>query len=104
MDAMDAVPQLSRNATHARLRELGIQLRRDMKPALDAAGVGLLLVSIGTPERALQFAEVTKFPTDRLLADPTSETYEALGLVKGVAPTFLGRAVRTRCGHAGAGQ
>lgn len=37
-------------------RELAIQLRRDVKPALDAVGVKLLLVSIGTKERSVEFA------------------------------------------------
>lgn len=75
-------------------RELGIQLRRDVKPGLDAAGVKLFLVSIGTWERSIQFAEVTDFPRDCLLADPSSSTYEALGLVKGLRQTFLGSQVR----------
>jgi hypothetical protein len=74
-------------------RELGIQLRRDVKPALDAAGVKLFLVSIGTWERSGQFAEVTGFPRECLLADPGSVTYEALGLVKGVRQTFFGAEV-----------
>lgn len=37
-------------------RELAIQLRRDVKPALDVAGVKLFLVSIGTKERSVEFA------------------------------------------------
>lgn len=61
-----------------------------MKPALDVAGVKLFLVSIGTKERSVEFADVTNFPRDYLLADPTSTTYEALGLVKGVRQTFFG--------------
>jgi hypothetical protein len=76
-------------------RELGIQLRRDVKPGLDAAGVKLYLVSIGTWERSRQFADVTGFPQDCLLADPASATYEALGLVKGLRQTFFGSEVGT---------
>lgn len=38
-------------------------------------------------------AEVTDFPSEYLLADPTSTTYEALGLVKGVRQTFFGSQV-----------
>lgn len=78
-------------------RELAIQLRRDVKPQLDAAGVKLFLVSIGTWERSIEFAGVTGFPREALLADPDSVTYEALGLVKGVRQTFFGREVRV-CG------
>lgn len=39
-------------------RELAIQLRRDVKPSLDAAGIKLFLVSIGTKERSNEFAGV----------------------------------------------
>ncbi|WIA37036.1 hypothetical protein OEZ86_014019 [Tetradesmus obliquus] len=74
-----------------RRAELGIQLRRDVKPGLDEAGVKLFLVSIGTWERSGQFADVTGFPRDCLLADPGSVTYEALGLVKGLQQTFLAK-------------
>lgn len=62
-----------------------------MKPQLDAAGVKLFLVSIGTWERSIEFAEVTGFPRESLLADPESVTYEALGLVKGVRQTFFAK-------------
>jgi hypothetical protein len=72
-----------------------------VKPGLDAAGVKLYLVSIGTWERSGQFAEVTGFPRDCLLADPGSVTYEALGLVKGLRQTFFGAEVRTRCEETG---
>jgi len=51
------------------------------------------MVGIGTWERSIEFAEVTQFPRECLLADPTSETYEALGLVKGLRQTFFGSQV-----------
>lgn len=57
---------------------------------LDARGVKLLLVSIGTWERSAEFAEKTGFPRDALFADPDAATYAALGLVKGVRQTFFG--------------
>lgn len=47
-------PALIHARTHARNTagwELAIQLRRDVKPQLDAKGVKLFLVSIGTHER-----------------------------------------------------
>lgn len=72
--------------------ELAIQLRRDIKPILDEQGVKLFLVAIGTLERSKDFVEVTGFPAERLLADPDSKTYEALGLVKGVRQTFFDQA------------
>jgi hypothetical protein len=70
-------------------RELAIQLRRDIKPILDAQGVQLFFVSIGTLERSKDFVSVTEFPAENLLADPESKTYKALGLVKGIGQTFF---------------
>lgn len=187
-----AAPPTSPTPCLCRHRELAIQLRRDVKPRLDAAGTKLFLVSIGgcqgqgwqparrqcmpcwvglvacahaggkswavwlwgrfacearrlpgsrwcarprmppapshalilthgacvwgmrrtgTWERSKEFAEVTDFPRELLLADPESVTYEALGLVKGVAQTFFSwqvigacvrRGWRMACAHAGA--
>jgi peroxiredoxin len=65
-------------------------------PQLAASGTKLFLVSIGTVERSAEFAQVTGFPRDSLLADPDSVTYEALGLVKGVRQTFFGSEVSCR--------
>lgn len=48
---------------------------------------------VGTHERSKDFVEVTGFPADRLLADPDSATYAALGLVKGVRQTFFSQEV-----------
>jgi len=45
---------------------------------LDERGVKLYYVSIGTAERGREFVEKTGFPADRLLADPDSQTYEAM--------------------------
>ncbi|KAF8065706.1 hypothetical protein HT031_002766 [Scenedesmus sp. PABB004] len=84
------LPSLWGPGDKAVVAELAIQLRRDLLPALDSVGVKLFLVSIGTLERSAQFAEATGFPRDRLLADPESCTYEALGLVRGVRQTFFG--------------
>ena len=46
-------------------------------------------VTIGTAERGLEFAELTGYPADSLLADPENVTYEALQLKKGVVDTFF---------------
>ena len=62
--------------------ELAIQLRRDIKPALDAQGIDLIAVSIGTPERALEFVSETGFPAANLYADPDNVCYDALKLNK----------------------
>ncbi len=74
-------------------RELAIQLQRDVLKPLDEGGIKLFLVTIGPAPRGFEFAELTGFPADRLLADPDSVTYEALGLYKSVKSTFLQQAV-----------
>lgn len=66
-----------------------MELNRDAVPALDAAGVKLLVVSIGTLERSRDFVKENAFPIEKLYADETSATYEALGLRKGVKETFM---------------
>jgi hypothetical protein len=47
-------------------------------PALDAAGVTLVAVGIGSVDAAREFAARTNFPLDRLYADETAATYSAL--------------------------
>lgn len=51
----------------------------------------MYLVSIGTPERGLEFVEKTGFSADRLLADPTSSLYSVLEMKKGVRETFFAK-------------
>ena len=69
--------------------QLAIQLRRDIKPLLDESEVGLKFVSIGTADRANDFAKETDFPREDLYADPENECYDALELYKGVGRTFF---------------
>jgi hypothetical protein len=57
---------------------LAIQLRRDVKPTLDANGVKLIAVSIGTVDRAKEFVRETEFPIECLYADPENKCYDAL--------------------------
>lgn len=52
-------------------------------------------MSIGTAERGLEFAELTGYPADKLLADPDSVTYDVLQLRKGVVDTFFNIEVGT---------
>ena len=59
-------------------RELATELQRNVLSELDERGVKLYYVSIGTAERGREFVEKTGFPADRLLADPDSQTYEAM--------------------------
>mmetsp|Transcript_9926 Transcript_9926/g.31091 ORF Transcript_9926/g.31091 Transcript_9926/m.31091 type:complete len:154 (+) Transcript_9926:93-554(+) len=73
-------------------QEQAKQLKRDLLPRLQEARGGaarLLFCSIGTRERALEFAAHTGFPAEMLYADPENAAYEALGLYKGVGRTFF---------------
>jgi hypothetical protein len=56
---------------------------------LDAAGVRLVGVGIGTPARGQEFCDHIGFPRECLYSDPTSSTYSAIGLYKGVGETFF---------------
>ncbi|CAD7702888.1 unnamed protein product [Ostreobium quekettii] len=70
-------------------QELARQLRRDVIPILQPAGVKLFLVSIGPPERGLEFCKVTNFPPEQMLADPDNILYDAVGFYRGVGVTFF---------------
>lgn len=70
-------------------RALAQQLHNEVRPALDAAGVQLLLTSIGTKERGLEFCERTGFDPARLLADPDNKIYDVLGMKRGLTETFF---------------
>ena len=58
-----------------------VELKRDALPALEAAGVKLFVVGIGSPESAKEFSERLEFPAARLLVDDSEETevYRAAG-------------------------
>jgi peroxiredoxin len=64
-------------------------MARDTVPRLTQQGHQVLLVSIGTQETGKKFAKRTGFPAAYLFADYENATYEALGLTKGFATTFL---------------
>jgi hypothetical protein len=70
---------------------LAVQLERDVKPLLDKKNVKMYLVSIGTPERGLEFCKQTGFSPDRLLADPDAAMYPCFGFVKSVQATFFSK-------------
>lgn len=61
-------------------QELARDLQRQVLPKLRDAGIKLYLVSIGPPERGTEFAELTDFPPELLLADPENVTYDKLEL------------------------
>ena len=70
-------------------QELAIQLRRDIKPKLDDMGIKLIMVTIGTPEKSVDFCRKTGFPIDSLLLDPEQESYQALDLKATLQDTFF---------------
>lgn len=70
-------------------QELAATLARDAQPKLQAAGVDLVCVGIGTVETAQKFCDHVGFPRELLYADPENAGYDALCLTKGLAPTFF---------------
>ena len=64
------------------------------KAALDAAGFRLVIVGVGLPASAKKFARLLTppLPEEVLFVDPSRASYEALGLYKGMARTFLNAA------------
>ena len=66
-----------------------MQLRRDVKPKLDDAGIKLLMVSIGTASSGEEFAIGTDFPADGLFASEDNACYDALNFYSGLMRTFF---------------
>lgn len=62
---------------------------RDVNPTLSAAGVKLIAIGVGTPDKARILAERLPFPRDCLYADPDRKAYDALGLYYGLGRTFF---------------
>ncbi|XP_021274293.1 thioredoxin-like protein AAED1, chloroplastic [Herrania umbratica] len=68
--------------------ELASTLREAM-PKFDSAGVKLIAVGVGTPDKARILAERLPFPMDYLYADPDRKAYDVLGLYYGLGRTFF---------------
>lgn len=62
---------------------------RESKEKFDLAGVKLIVVGVGTPDKAQILAERLPFPLDSLFADPDHKAYDILGLYYGLRRTFL---------------
>lgn len=68
-------------------------------------------VTIGSPERGQEFAELTSYPAENLLADPENVTYDALSLKRNTLDTYFNPRVSSsrrsfprllsRCGSVG---
>ncbi|PON40337.1 Peroxiredoxin-like FAM213/AAED [Parasponia andersonii] len=62
---------------------------KESKSTFDSAGVKLVAVGVGTPNKARILAERLPFPMDCLYADPDREAYDVLGLYHGFGHTFF---------------
>ncbi|CAM8997063.1 unnamed protein product [Rhodiola kirilowii] len=62
---------------------------KEAKPRFDAAGVNLIAVGVGPPNKAQILAERLPFPMDCLYADPDRKAYNLLNLYHGFGRTFL---------------
>ena len=60
-----------------------------MKPKFDSAGVKLIAIGVGTPEKAHILAKRLQFPLESLYAYPNHKVYDALGLYYGLGRTFF---------------
>ncbi|CAK0785934.1 hypothetical protein CVIRNUC_009147 [Coccomyxa viridis] len=65
--------------------ELAQKLKKGV-PQLQARGVKVIVVGLGSPENARRFSEVLQFPLDVLHADASGQCYKALGFSPGFAP------------------
>uniref|UniRef100_A0ACD6A795 Uncharacterized protein n=2 Tax=Avena sativa TaxID=4498 RepID=A0ACD6A795_AVESA len=68
--------------------ELALTLK-ETKERFDAAGVKLIAVGVGTPDKARILAARLPFPLDYLYADPERKAYDLLGLYFGLGRTFF---------------
>lgn len=62
---------------------------KESKARFDSAGVKLIAVGVGTPNKAQILAQRLPFPMDCLYADPDRKVYNLLGLYYGVGRTFF---------------
>ncbi|XP_073278247.1 thioredoxin-like protein AAED1, chloroplastic isoform X1 [Primulina huaijiensis] len=62
---------------------------KESKERFDSAGVKLIAVGVGTPDKARLLAERLPFPMDILYADPDRKAYDLLGLYYGLGRTFF---------------
>ncbi|KAM5576866.1 thioredoxin-like protein AAED1, chloroplastic [Rosa sericea] len=66
---------------------------KESKAKFDSAGVKLIAVGVGSPDKARVLAERLPFPMDSLYADPDRKAYNILGLYYGWGPTFFNPAI-----------
>ncbi|KAL5556753.1 hypothetical protein UlMin_038989 [Ulmus minor] len=62
---------------------------KESKARFDSAGVKLIAVGVGTPNKARILADRLPFPMDCLYADPDRKAYDVFGLYYGFGRTFF---------------
>lgn len=62
---------------------------KESKARLDSAGVKLIAIGVGAPNKARILAERLPFPMESLYADPERKAYDVLGLYYGLGRTFF---------------
>ncbi|XP_065876368.1 thioredoxin-like protein AAED1, chloroplastic [Euphorbia lathyris] len=62
------------------------------KSKFDSAGVKLIAIGVGEPDKARILAERLPFPLDCLYCDPSRKAYDVLGLYFGLGRTFFNSA------------
>ncbi|GMH06340.1 hypothetical protein Nepgr_008180 [Nepenthes gracilis] len=62
---------------------------KESKARFDSAGVKLIAVGVGSPDKARMLAERLPFPMECLYADPDRKAYDVLGLYYGFGRTFF---------------
>lgn len=62
---------------------------KEYKDKFESAGVKLIAVGVGTPDKARLLAERLPFPMEYLYADPERKAYDVLGLYYGFRRTFF---------------
>mmetsp|Transcript_4455 Transcript_4455/g.7425 ORF Transcript_4455/g.7425 Transcript_4455/m.7425 type:complete len:299 (+) Transcript_4455:20-916(+) len=55
-------------------------------PTLEASGVNVIAIGLGSADNAASFARYLKFPANKLFADPSGAAYTALGFSQGFMP------------------
>ncbi|XP_065629948.1 thioredoxin-like protein AAED1, chloroplastic isoform X2 [Quercus suber] len=66
---------------------------KEAKSKFDTAGVKLVAIGVGTPNKARILADRLPFPMDCLYADPERKAYDILGLYYGFGRTFFTPAI-----------
>ncbi|KAG5192100.1 hypothetical protein JKP88DRAFT_352045 [Tribonema minus] len=73
-----------------------LRLKKDWAPRLDWSK--LIVVGIGTPDKAAKFGKALDFPIKLLYCDPDTSAYTATGMIYGTGEGYLSFQTLTSCG------